>query len=175
MDSTVIPQNGEGPRCAACALPLVILLILSAQPPAVPVAADQSNVAAAEVAMIETERATQCGSRHVAVYRSGYIHVGESETCGAKEDRPARLRRISQSSIAKLERLLTEAKFFSISSDISPTGVVTDEDVLSIVGRANGQSHRVRAMGLERARDTNDAQRFQRIWDAVDSLAERGY
>src|SRR4051812_40714310 len=87
---------------------------------------------AVEEAMIEAERMSQCGARRISIYESGVVYVTDSDTCGRSEVHLSTRRSTSLQSIARLRTVLNETTFASISPELVPPTVITDEDVLSI-------------------------------------------
>jgi len=169
MGLIVIYRNGKPYQLLAC---VSVLFAASSVHLASSGLLAQATLGRVEEAVIETERATQCGSRYVAVYRSGVLHVTYVDTCGRKEGQHSMLQTVSTQIVASLEKIVSDADFAEITHDLVPPSVITDEDVLSIVQRKNGEVHRVRASGLDRL-NSDEARRFQRIWAAVEEFVQR--
>ena len=127
-------------------------------------------VTAAEPAMLEMERDSQCGRWHVAIYASGFAHVVSRDTCGGRGE-GATLRRIMPADLIRVRKALRDADFATMPSRLTPPTVVTDEDVLTISSRVSGETGEVMAFGVERLENKETGRRFELVWDTVVALA----
>lgn len=120
--------------------------------------------------MLELERSSQCGTSHVAVYASGFVHVNIEDTCGGTSVGSV-LRSILATDVERIREAVRSADLGTLPSGMSPSTVATDEDVLTITSRVAGGSRKIMAFGVERLEDRDAARRFELVWTTVSAIA----
>ncbi len=132
----------------------------------------QPAAAVVEQPMLEAEYSSQCGSRDLAIYASGFAHLTVTNFCGtsSKGFPLTTLRSVSPESITTLQHLVTSANFASISTELGPRMATIDGPMFSVTVRGNNSLHRVVAVDLDRMKDNDEASRFQLIWQALERL-----